>query len=208
MTNRPILYSFRRCPFAIRARLALAYSEIALEHREVKLNDLPEAMLLISPKATVPVLELDDGTVLEESLDIIDWSLSINDPHGWLDRCNPTLIRENDERFKPLLDKYKYADRHPELSQSKHLSNCLPFIAKLEDLLAEATYLSGDRPGKTDIAIMPFVRQFAGVEPGWFANSEFSSTRHWLNSLIESELFNNIMQKYPVWQTGDKPVYV
>lgn len=207
MKNNPILYSFRRCPFAIRARLSLAYSEIRLELREVKLNNLPEAMLEISPKATVPVLQLTDGTVLEESLDIIDWSLSIRDPDNWLDRNDQTLIQENDESFKSLLDKYKYADRHPELSQSEHLANCLPFLAKLEKLLRNATFLSGDRQGKTDIAIMPFIRQFAGVEPEWFSNNEFSSTRRWLNALLESELFKNVMQKHPVWQPGDRPVY-
>ena len=207
MNNRPILYSFRRCPFAIRARFALVYSEIPLEHREVKLNNLPEAMLIISPKATVPVLQLSDGSVLEESLEIIDWSLSIRDPHGWLDYNDQALVRENDESFKPLLDKYKYADRYPELPQSEHLSNCLPFLTKLEHLLQNSTYLSGDRQGRTDVAIMPFIRQFAGVEPGWFSQGEFSSTRHWLNSLVESELFKKVMQKHPVWQPGDEPVY-
>ena len=208
MNNRPILYSFRRCPFAIRARLALVYSEISLEHREVKLNNLPGAMLAISPKATVPVLQLSDGSVLEESLDIIDWSLSIKDPHSWLDHNDQTLIEENDAFFKPRLDKYKYADRHPELSQSEHLSSCLPFLSKLEYLLQNSTYLGGDRQGRTDIAIVPFIRQFAGVEPEWFSLSEFSSTRRWLKIQVESDLFKKVMQKHPVWQPGERPVYI
>lgn len=207
MKDDSILYSFRRCPFAIRARLALIYSGVKFELREVKLNDLPEAMLEISPKATVPVLQLSDGTVLEESLDIFDWSLSLNDPHNWLDRNDKNLIRKNDEVFKPLLDKYKYADRHPELSQPEHLSNCLPFLNKLEHLLQSSAYLSGERQGRTDITIMPFIRQFAAVDPDWFLQSEFDSTRRWLNTLMDSALFKKVMQKHPVWQPGDEPLY-
>ena len=203
-----ILYSFRRCPFAIRARLALVYSGVKFELREVKLNDLPEAMLRISPKATVPVLQLSDGTVLEESLGIIEWSLSLNDPDNWLDRNNQTLIYENDEYFKPLLDNYKYADRHLQLSQIEHRANCLPYLNELDQILQTSTCLSGDELGKTDIAIMPFIRQFAGVEPDWFAQCQLGATRNWLNNLIDSALFKRVMAKHPVWQPGDKAVYI
>jgi len=203
----PLLYSFRRCPYAIRARLALAYSGIKVELREVKLSDKPAEFLALSAKATVPVLHLCDGRILEESLDIIEWALSNADPDGWLVEDENTLIKENDDVFKPLLDHYKYADRFPQFSQHEHRAAALPFLTLLDSKLQGSDYLAGSRLSRVDISIMPFVRQFAGVEPDWFAQSEFIALRHWLQKLVESPLFKKAMVKYSFWEAGDASVY-
>ena len=205
----PCLYSFRRCPYAIRARLALAYSAIRVEIREVKLSNKPQEFLSLSPKATVPVLYLADGTLHEESLDIMYWALSISDPMQWLaeDSDSKELIRQNDEDFKSLLDSYKYANRFPQLSQLAHRRKAEYFMRLLEARLTDHTYLMGERLTITDVAIMPFVRQFAGVEPQWFQQCEYSAVRRWLNQQIDSNLFKSVMRKYSFWQPGDKTVY-
>ena len=165
--NPPCLYSFRRCPYAMRARMALAYSAIRVELREIKLSNMPQELLRISPKATVPVLHLPDGTILEQSLDIMHWALSISDPEQWLvdDSESNELIRQNDEGFKPLLDAYKYAERFPQISQLEHRNNAEYFLHLLEHRLVDHPCLMGDRLTISDVAIMPFIRQFAGVEP-------------------------------------------
>jgi len=205
----PVLYSFRRCPYAIRVRMALAYSSISVELREVKLNAMPQQLLSLSPKATVPVLQVADGSILDESLDIMRWALSISDPEQWLseDVDSRELIRQNDEDFKLSLDVYKYADRYPHKSQLEYRYDAENFLVLLENRLVESRYLNGDRLTITDIAIMPFIRQFAGVEPQWFAHCKYTATRRWLNQLFESDLFKTVMGKYAFWQPGDKPVY-
>lgn len=205
----PCLYSFRRCPYAMRARMTLVYSAIKVELREVKLSAIPQQMLSISPKATVPVMQLGDGTIFEESLDIMHWALSISDPQLWLieDAGSQELIRQNDEDFKPLLDNYKYADRFPQKSQLEHRNLAESFLCRLESRLLDCPYLVDNRLTIADIAIMPFVRQFAGVEPQWFAQCKYTGVRRWLNQQIESELFKSVMHKYDFWQSGDKPVY-
>ena len=207
--NLPCLYSFRRCPYAIRARLALAYSDIRVEIREVKLSSKPQEFLSLSPKATVPVLYLADGTLHEESLDIMYWALSVSDSMQWLteDPESKELIRQNDEDFKPLLDSYKYADRNPQLSQAEHRGNAEYFLRLLEARLTDHTYLMGERLTITDVAIMPFIRQFAGVEPQWFQQCEYTVVRRWLSKQIDSDLFKSVMRKYSFWQPGDKTVY-
>ena len=205
----PCLYSFRRCPYAIRARMALACSAIRVELREIKLSNMPQDLLDISPKATVPVLYVSQQTILEESLDIMDWALSISDPLQWLtdDPASEELIRQNDEDFKPLLDAYKYADRFPQLSQLEHRNNAENFLRLLEDRLQQHTCLISDRPTISDAAVMPFVRQFAGVEPQWFQQCEYTEVRRWLNQQIDSKLFKSVMGKYAFWQCGDDTVY-
>ena len=207
--NLPCLYSFRRCPYAIRARMTLAYCEIRVEIREVKLSNKPQELLSLSPKATVPVLYLTDGTLYEESLDIMYWALSISDPLQWLteDAESKELIHQNDEEFKPLLDSYKYVDRFPQLSQLEHRRNAESFLRLLDARLTDHTYLMSERLTITDVAIMPFVRQFAGVEPQWFQQCEYSEVRRWLNQQIDSDLFKSAMRKYSFWQPGDKTVY-
>lgn len=189
--------------------MTLAYSEIRVELREVRLSNMPRELLDISPKATVPVLHLADGTLFEESLDIMHWALSIADPQQWLvdDSVSLELIRQNDEDFKLLLDAYKYADRFPRLSQLDHRKNAEYFLRQLEDKLRQHPFLVSERKTVTDVAIMPFIRQFAGVEPQWFEQCEYAGVRGWLNRQIDSDLFKSVMSKLAFWQAGDDLVY-
>jgi glutathione S-transferase len=189
--------------------MALAYSEISVELREVRLSNLPGELLRISPKATVPVLHFADGTTIEESLDIMHWALSVSDPQQWLtdDFASQQLIRQIDEDFKPLLDAYKYADRFPRLSQLEHRENAEYFLRRLEHRLQQHLFLMSARKTIADIAIMPFIRQFAGVEPQWFERCEYAGVRRWLNQQIDSDLFKTVMGKNTFWQPGDDAVY-
>jgi glutathione S-transferase len=206
----PVLYSFRRCPFAIRARMALVYSGIRVELREVKLSDMPAAMLQQSPKATVPVLVLVDGRVLDESFDVMTWCLAHSDPDHWLDidAASRQLMRRCDEDFKPLLDCYKYADRHRECSELEHRNRAEAFVGELNQLAAKRAFLSGSHCRLTDVAIFPFIRQFAGVDAAWFEHSEYAALRRWLQTMLASDLFQRVMQKQPFWQPGDATVYL
>ncbi|MFO6422464.1 glutathione S-transferase [Motilimonas sp. KMU-193] len=200
MTN--ILYSFRRCPYAMRARLAIAASGQRVQLREIVLKHKPPEMLAISPKGTIPVLQLESGAVIDESLDIMLWALQQEDPLGLLKvslNDDMALIKQNDQDFKPWLDKYKYADRHPELSQADYLANACEFIAQLESGLTEHRYLTGKQLSLADLAIAPFIRQFAMVDSKWFETAPYPLVRNWLNSMISSELFKSIMKKYPTW---------
>lgn len=206
----PILYSFRRCPYAIRARLALKCAQIPLELREVVLRHKPEAMLAISPKGTVPVLQLPDGQVIDESLDIMNWALRQADPEGWLDlpdaQVTHDLIARNDGPFKALLDRYKYPERHPDSTFTDYRDQAIELcIQDLNQRLTDAPCLLGARPSLADMAIVPFIRQFAQVDADWFASAPFPALRTWLNGLVESPLFHAVMAKYPAWQTGDAP---
>ncbi|MFT5221632.1 MAG: glutathione S-transferase [Gammaproteobacteria bacterium] len=205
----PLLYSFRRCPFAIRARLALASSGIQVELREVKLSAMPDDLLLISAKATVPVLQLAGGDVIDESLDVMLWALRQSDPNGWLAGSDESLalVEHFDQAFKPLLDCYKYADRHPHKTQQQHREAAEPYLQELEALLQRQSYLGGEQFRLADGAIVPFIRQFAGVEPDWFAGCPYPVLRNWLNRCLESEDFKRVMHKYKLWQAADAPVY-
>lgn len=198
----PILYSYRRCPYAMRARLALQYAGIKVEVREISLRDKPSHMLAISPKATVPVLWLPDDKVIDESLDIIYWALSQNDEDGWLKvdlNATKQLIQENDTRFKSALDAYKYPERYPEKTQAAHRVNGELFLQALEILLEKNAGLFGRLPTLADIAIFPFVRQFKGVDSNWFNAAPYPKLNKWLMTLIESDLFVSIMQKHPTY---------
>jgi glutathione S-transferase len=210
MNTPPILYSFRRCPYAMRARMALVYAGIRVELREVKLASMPESMLRLSPKATVPVLVLADGRVIDESLDVMLWSLSQGDPRQWLeiDADSHQLIRRCDEDFKPLLDYYKYADRHPRLSQVEHRLNAQFFLQELDRLLSRHAFITDSQCRLADVAIFPFIRQFAGVDVSWFEQCEYAALRGWLNTMRDSDLFKRVMQKYPLWQPGDATLYL
>ncbi|GGK81891.1 glutathione S-transferase [Amphritea balenae] len=209
----PILYSFRRCPYAMRARLAIAGSGLQVELREVVLKDKPAAMLEASPKGTVPVLIRPEGRVIDESRDIMRWALRSNDPHNWLAADNPDLlwqieglIQENDFVFKQHLDRYKYADRHPGHPQSYYREQCEVTLVKLERLLQQSAFLSGDSESLADIAIFPFIRQFAHVDRDWFYSAPYPKLQRWLDYYIESELFSQIMRKYSPWKDSDTPV--
>lgn len=198
----PILYSYRRCPYAMRARMALDDAGIAVEIREVSLKQKPPHMLLVSPKGTVPVMVLPDGRVLEQSLDIMRWALQQRDASSWLD-CDMEqamlLVAENDGTFKQHLDRYKYADRFPEYPSEHYRAQGEIFLAKLEQYLQGDDFLLGDAIRFADIAIFPFIRQFAAVDPVWFESACYPRLKLWLQYFIESELFQRIMVKYPTY---------
>ena len=197
----PVLYSFRRCPYAIRARMALAVAGTTVELREVVLRDKPAEMVAASAKGTVPVLVLPSGTVIDESLDIMSWALRQRDPNHWLDQHNDAgpLLSSCDDEFKPWLDRYKYADRHPEQAKDFYRGQALLFVDELEQALAETPYLLGDEAGIADVGVFPFIRQFAGVDPDWWANAPYPAARHWLDTWLNSPLFTRVMKKYPPW---------
>ena len=197
-----ILYSYRRCPYAMRARMALKYAGIALEIREIELKNKPAHMIKVSPKATVPVLVLSDGTVLEQSLEIMLWALQQQDKDDWLiadSELTQQLIAENDIIFKQALDKYKYAIRFPEQSAEVYRKQGEVFLQRLEILLIQSQYLLSSQISLADIAIFPFIRQFSGVDTIWFEAAPYPKLKIWLKTLIESELFTNIMQKQPAY---------
>jgi len=197
-----ILYSYRRCPYAMRARMALKYAGIALEIREIELKNKPAHMIKVSPKATVPVLVLSDGTLLEQSLEIMFWALQQQDKDDWLiadSELTQQLIAENDIIFKQALDKYKYAIRFPEQSAEVYRTQGEVFLQRLEILLIQSQYLLSSQISLADIAIFPFIRQFSGVDTIWFEAAPYPKLKIWLKTLIESELFTNIMQKQPAY---------
>jgi glutathione S-transferase len=190
----------------MRARLALAVSGTRFELREVKLSAKPAAMLEASPKGTVPVLVLADGTVLAESLDIMRWALSHCDPEGWLERDDLSLIAANDGGFKRDLDAYKYPQRHGG-NPLDHRELGLAFLRELDGRLSAGPQLGGSTRGLTDGAIMPFVRQFAAVEPQWFASQPLPNLRVWLEGHLRSDLFAAIMPRTSPWTPGDPPTF-
>jgi len=211
-SSNPILYSFRRCPYAMRARMAIHYSGVKVELREILLRDKPADMLRHSPKATVPVLVLPGGAVIDESLDVMRWALAHNDPDKWLLASSDKtalndaeqLIADNDVGFKAHLDQYKYADRFPEHSKLHYRQLGEGFLERLEMTLLDYPYLMGERVTVADIAVFPFIRQFAFVDQVWFFSSPYQQLQKWLNELLNSHLFLQIMQKHPVWKVGDK----
>jgi len=198
----------------MRARMALFYSGIKVELREILLRDKPKEMLALSPKGTVPVLVLPDNTVIDESRDIMLWVLEQHDPDNWYtsdldakEKINK-LIDTNDNEFKSKLDRYKYADRYPELTVEQHRQQCDFFLVQLETKLTKHQYLTSDQISMADIAIMPFIRQFSRVDVEWFEQSKYKNLNRWLAELSNNELFQRAMQKFPVWQAGDKPTYL
>jgi glutathione S-transferase len=210
----PILYSFRRCPYAIRARLALHVSGIAHELREVSLRSKPACLLTASPKGSVPVLVLPNGQVIDESRDIMLWALQQHDPENWLGSQNryldqaTRLVAINDHHFKTALDRYKYAGRHPEYPQAYYRNQGEAFLRQLEDCLQANACLLGPGLSIADAAVFPFIRQFAGVDQAWFDQSPYPKLRDWTATLCRSSRFAEVMHKHDVWQTGDAPVVI
>ena len=204
------LYSFRRCPYAMRARLGLLFAGLQVELREIILKNKPAQMLAISPKGTVPVLQLLDGTVIAESGEIMLWALEQHDPHGLLDaQLLPqakALIEQNDNEFKHWLDRYKYADRHPEMTQLEYRQRGEAFLQLLEQLLTTNPYLLGNSASIADIGIMPFVRQFAHVDRDVFYSLPYPHLQRWLQDWLEHPIFVQAMSKFQVWQEGDELV--
>ena len=194
----------------MRARMALLYASINLELREVLLKAKPEKMLAISAKGTVPVLELADAVVLDESYEIIRWALEQNDPKNWLsaelEADIDDLVARNDGQFKTDLDHYKYWQRFPAESREQYRARGELFLAELEILLTKQTYLLAERITLADIALFPFIRQFAFVDKDWFDRSPYPKLRAWLEQLLVSELFLAVMKKSSPWQDGDSPI--
>lgn len=203
-SSLPVLYTFRRCPYAMRARMAIHYSQIPVEQREIVLKHKPKSMLQASAKGTVPVLVLTDGTVIDESRDIMGWALAQNDPDSWYTEDKETLISSlidmNDEKFKPYLDKYKYSVRYPDYPSEVYRSKAEVYLQKLDNLLSESKYLVSDSVSLADIAIFPFIRQFAFVDKQWFDQTAYDNLKQWLNEFINSPEFIEIMLKHEPWQ--------
>lgn len=203
--ERPVLYSFRRCPYAMRARLAILSSGLEMELREVVLRDKPDHMREISPKATVPVLQLQEGHVLEESLDIMLWALGEQDPENLLFEDGEkreeldTLIRENDWTFKYHLDRYKYPNRYDDAPAIGHRDAAVLFLEKLNVRLSAGPYLFGNKVTLADYAIFPFIRQFANVDREWFDALDLPHLHTWLAEQLGSSRFERIMRKEPQW---------
>ena len=199
----PILYTYRRCPYAMRARMALQYAGVQLEYREIELRNKPQSMLRLSPKGTVPVLDVD-GLVLDQSLDIMRWALQVSDPDGWNilnENIAQAWIEKNDELFKSLLDQYKYPNRYPNINQATVLAEAIELMLKPMELALESSqYLLGNKMTWVDVAIFPFIRQFSMVDQKKFEELPFPQIKKWLNEQIESELFVTVMGKHPTWR--------
>lgn len=202
MSALPVLYSYRRCPYAMRARMALSQAGIAVQCVDINLRDKPAHLVQISPKATVPVLQLVDGTVLEQSLDIMFWALNQQDSENWLmaesadlQKVAAALVAENDGSFKQALDRYKYPERYPEHTKLSYRLKGECFLQKLEHCLQAQSQLCQQGISLADIAIFPFVRQFAAVDSQWFAASPYPRLRDWLEGHLASTLFKTIMAK-------------
>lgn len=209
-TKLPILYSFRRCPYAMRARLAIAVAGQKCELREILLRDKAAEFLETSPKGTVPVLVDVDGTVLEESIDLMDWALVQHDPENWLRPEVGTLeemkalVAESDGPFKTALDRYKYANRYEGADALAEREKASVFLRKLDAKLEKSKFLFGSNMSYADAGIVTFVRQFANVNRDWFNAQDWPHLIRWLDAFLESELFASIMQKYPKWEPGDE----
>ncbi|BCN92621.1 glutathione S-transferase [Thiomicrorhabdus immobilis] len=226
MDKHPILYSYRRCPYAMRARMAIAFSGVQVEQREIVFWDKPEQMLLASPKGTVPVLILPDGQVIDESRDIMLWALNQDEKsyqawlftenaheqaqiNDWIDAC--------DNEFKTHLDHYKYADQYPEYSEEHYRELGCDYLRKLENAIkensqsdnidSEFTLING-RITMADIAVFPFVRQFANVNKDWFAHSDFVYLQRWLEKMLALPYFVSIMKNRPVWNPSHNALWV
>jgi glutathione S-transferase len=205
----PILYSFRRCPFAMRARFALLASGTPCELREVVLRDKPAALREASAKATVPVLVDVDGTVIDESLGIMRWALARCDPQHWLAPSFGTLdemlalVAKCDGDFKRQLDRYKYPNRYEGVDALQHRAEAGGFLDDLEARLRHTRHLFGDAPALADMAVAPFVRQFAQVDAAWFATAPWPALNAWLSALVASPLWAKAMPKFPPWRPGD-----
>ena len=208
----PILYSFKRCPYAMRARMALYLAEIKCEIREIRLSNKPEHMLEISPKGTVPILILEDK-VIDESYDIVNWVIKKHDIFNdnlRSDQINLTesLIKIFDEEFKYHLDRYKYSTRYENTDSDFHRAECLKILIDLEIITSDSKWIFGEKLNKLDISILPFIRQFRIANPEWFDSlEEISKIKKILNNYLDSEEFKKIMFKYDEWQLGSKPTF-
>ncbi len=202
MNTTPILYSFRRCPYAIRARLAIYSAGIELELREILLRDKAPKFLEVSKSKTVPCLQTNDY-ILDESLEIMIWALNINDPKNWLRETDKSLelIAACDGPFKNALDRTKYPNRYPDESAVENRVLASNFLDFIENQLSPCLF--GENFNLADIAILPFVRQFAHIDFDWFLSQPWPKTAEWLENFKTSEMFNSVMKKYPKWEEND-----
>lgn len=213
-TSLPILFSFRRCPYAMRARLALAVSGQTVALREVELKNRPPEIYAVSPKGTVPVLVLADGTVLEESIEIMHWTLARKDPLAWLGTSEArkneidALIQRCDGDFKHHLDRYKYANRYADVDAEEHRAKASEFLFHLQELLEQHTFLLAEQACLADMALAPFVRQFAFADRSWFDAQPWPQLRAWLDAFCASPLFARIMPKFEPWTPDAEPIEV
>ena len=215
----PILYSFRRCPYAMRARLIILLSQIKVELREVKLSNKPEEMTTISKKGTVPVLLLPNDKIIDESLDVMNWALDINDPENIkntiinYEKDTKHIIEKFDSDFKYHLDRYKYytryRDDHKLKTKEDHRDLALETLKIVEDKLnSQNSWIFGNHPSFLDIAILPFVRQYRIADIAWFDEAmPLRKTHRWLMQFLDWQTFIRSMEKYKIWESRDKPVY-
>ncbi len=209
----PVLYSFRRCPYAMRARLALSVSQQSCVLREIDLKNRPDQLYEASPKGTVPVLVFPGGEVLEESLEIMHWALGQQDPESWLAPFEATadearsLLEECDGDFKFHLDRYKYAQRYEEVNPENHRSKASSFLHRLNRMLTPNPFLFGLQASMVDMAVAPFVRQFAFADIDWFKAQDWEPLTSWLECFLDSARFRSVMRKYSVWNP-DEPELV
>lgn len=197
MPDQPLLYTFRRCPYAIRARMAISVAGVHVTEQEVALREKPATMLAHSPKGTVPVLVCADGRVIDESLDIMRWALAQHDPEAWFrDAENDAdLIRQNDGPFKLALDRYKYPQRYVGTDAISSRAACETILNVLEGRLAKRLFLAYGGPRLVDVCLFPFVRQFAAVDATWFAQAPYPHLRRWLLHWTTTVLFKKVMAK-------------
>lgn len=213
IASTPILYSFRRCPYAMRARMALKYANISVYLREVELRNKPAALLQSSAKGTVPVIVFPDRSVIDESRDIMLWVLAINDPDQWLPKQHADLcvqinwlLDKNDFEFKANLDKYKYPDRFPGQIAQEHRTLGEQFLLLLEARLSQHWFLVSDTLSMADIGIFPFIRQFVQVDRVWFEQADYPYLQAWLDYFLRADIFTGIMQKYTPWTESAEPI--
>lgn len=202
----PILYSLRNCPYAMRARIAIFKAKKTVILRDIVLSDKPKEMITASPKATVPVIVLPNGTVIDESFDVMLWALTEHDPDDLLQSKNPqflttmlNIIKSFDQNFKACLEQYKCAKRYRENNISECRAACEQYIQTLEVRLTEHDFLLSDKESLADIALLPFIRQFARIERQWYLQSPYPKVRQWLNNYLQSPMFTKVMAKYPLW---------
>ena len=205
-SDLPILYSLRRCPYAMRGRMGIALSQQKVLLREIVTKDKPSELLASSPKGTVPVLVLPNGQIIEQSIEVMNWALQQNDPQDLLRSNNPTLseqvqqlIKTNDDDFIGHLEKYRASVRYRNVDTEQRRRACEGFISELESKLAQHEYLFGDTPSLADFAVMPFVSQFVRVEKKWFVQSEYQNVGRWLRAHLDSKLYTQVMKQYPLW---------
>ncbi len=202
----PVLYSLRNCPFAMRARMAIYRSQLPVLLRDIVLKDKPAEMLMASPKGTVPVLITSDGMVIDESIEVMLWALSQNDPADLLLREDENqfdemrrLIHQFDSEFKPCLEAYRAAKRYHEPNLTECRAACEQHIAQLEQGLSKHTFLLAERESLADLALLPFIRQFARVERQWYLQSPYPKLRQWLDRYLQSKMFSKVMTKHELW---------